>query len=77
MVDSIGDQLQPALRVLDLELPEVPMEIPVVRFDDAQRMIEASTAESVGGTLDSPTTDPRTRLGTTRPRRPRFNLANR
>jgi nondiscriminating aspartyl-tRNA synthetase len=31
MVDSIADQVQPALRVLDLELPEVPTEIPVRR----------------------------------------------
>ncbi len=49
MVDSITDQAQPALRVLDLELPEVPTEIPVVGFDDAQHMIDASTGRSTVG----------------------------
>ena len=43
MVEAIVEHAQPALRLLDLYLPEVPHEIPVVSFDHAQRMIEAST----------------------------------
>jgi nondiscriminating aspartyl-tRNA synthetase len=59
MVDSIADQVQPALRVLDLELPEVPTEIPVVGFDDAQRMIEASTGRAIIGEPDLAPADER------------------
>ena len=59
MVDSIADQVQPALRVLHLHLPEVPTEIPVVRFDDAQRMIEASTGRAIIGEPDLAPADER------------------
>jgi nondiscriminating aspartyl-tRNA synthetase len=59
MIDSIADQGETALSVLNLELPEVPTEIPVVRFDDAQHMIEASTGRSTVGEPDLSPADER------------------
>ena len=43
MIESIAEREQHARRILGLQLPEVPSEIPVVRFDEALQMIEAST----------------------------------
>jgi nondiscriminating aspartyl-tRNA synthetase len=41
-----------ATELLELELPEVPEEIPVIDFSEAQQMIEAATGESVVGEPD-------------------------
>jgi nondiscriminating aspartyl-tRNA synthetase len=59
MIESIADHAQPALHVLGLELPEVPTEIPAVRFDDAQHMIEASTGRATVGEPDLAPADER------------------
>ena len=63
MVDAVADKAQPALGLLGLELPEVPLEIPVVAFDDAQTMIEASTGVRRSA---SPTCRPVTNDGSAR-----------
>ena len=52
MIDTIAERAQPVLRLLELELPDVPGEIPVVAFADAQRMIESSTGRSTVGEPD-------------------------
>ena len=59
MVDAVADKAQPALGLLGLELPEVPPEIPVVAFDDAQTMIEASTGRPTIGEPDLSPADER------------------
>lgn len=59
MVDAIADTAQPALRLLDLDLPEVPADIPTVDFDSAQRMIEASTGRATIGEPDLSPADER------------------
>ena len=59
MVEAIADRAQPALRALDLVPPEVPSEIPIVTFDDAQRMIEASTGRATIGEPDLSPADER------------------
>lgn len=59
MLESIADQGQPALKVLDLQLPEVPDEIPVVAFADAQHMIESSTGRPTVGEPDLSPADER------------------
>jgi nondiscriminating aspartyl-tRNA synthetase len=59
MVDAIAERAQPALRLLDVDLPEVPPEIPLVAFDDAQRMIEASTGRTTVGEPDLSPADER------------------
>ncbi len=45
MVDCIRDDAADAVELLSLSLPNVPQEIPVVHFSDAQRMIEQETGE--------------------------------
>jgi nondiscriminating aspartyl-tRNA synthetase len=59
MVEAIDRNAQPALRLLDLDLPEVPADIPVIGFDDAQRMIEASTGRATVGEPDLSPADER------------------
>jgi nondiscriminating aspartyl-tRNA synthetase len=59
MIDAITESAQPALRLLDLDLPAVPSEIPVVNFDDAQHMIEASTGRATIGEPDLSPADER------------------
>ena len=59
MLASIADRGRHALQVLDLELPEVPSEIPVVDFDDAQQMIESSTGRPTVGEPDLSPADER------------------
>lgn len=59
MVDAIADIAEPALRFLDLHLPEVPADIPTVDFDSAQRMIEASTGRATIGEPDLSPADER------------------
>jgi nondiscriminating aspartyl-tRNA synthetase len=52
MVEGVRTRAAPALELLELRLPEVPEEIAVVGFTDAQRMIETSTRETVVGEPD-------------------------
>ncbi|HEX2848959.1 MAG TPA: aspartate--tRNA(Asn) ligase [Acidimicrobiales bacterium] len=59
MVESITHHAPSALHVLGLELPDVPAEIPVVPFDDAQRMIEATTGRPTVGEPDLSPSDER------------------
>jgi len=59
MVEAIVRRAQPALRLLALDLPEVPPEIPVIGFDEAQRMIEASTERATIGEPDLSPADER------------------
>jgi nondiscriminating aspartyl-tRNA synthetase len=59
MVEAIVGSAQPALRLLDLDLPELPLEIPVVSFDHAQHMIEASTGRATVGEPDLSPADER------------------
>jgi nondiscriminating aspartyl-tRNA synthetase len=59
MVEAVADSAWPALRVLGLDLPEVPTDIPTVSFDDAQRMIDASTGRATVGEPDLSPADER------------------
>jgi nondiscriminating aspartyl-tRNA synthetase len=52
MVDSVRSRAARAVALLELELPDVPEEIPVVHFSDAQLMIATATGESVVGEPD-------------------------
>lgn len=52
MVAGVRERAGRAAELLELELPAVPEEIPVIHFSEAQRMIEAATGESVAGELD-------------------------
>jgi nondiscriminating aspartyl-tRNA synthetase len=52
MVEGVRARAQHAAELLELRLPEVPEEIAVVDFTEAQRMIEAGTGESVVGEPD-------------------------
>lgn len=57
--EFLADTAQPALRLLDLDPPEVPADIPTVDFDSAQRMIEASTGRATIGEPDLSPADER------------------
>jgi nondiscriminating aspartyl-tRNA synthetase len=59
MIASIAERGQDALGVLELQLPEIPSEIPVVRFEEAQEMIEASTGRPTVGEPDLSPADER------------------
>jgi nondiscriminating aspartyl-tRNA synthetase len=59
MVETVRETEQPALRLLELALPDVPTEIPAVHFDDAQRMIEVSTGRATVGEPDLSPADER------------------
>ena len=59
MVETVAESARPALRVLDLHLPQVPSDIPTVSFDDAQRMIDASTGRATVGEPDLSPADER------------------
>jgi nondiscriminating aspartyl-tRNA synthetase len=52
MVGAVAGRARDAVRLLSLELPEIPAEIPWVDFADAQHMIEADTGERVVGEPD-------------------------
>jgi len=52
MVDGVRTRAAAAVALLELELPEVPREIPVVHFADAQVLLERLTGKSVVGELD-------------------------
>jgi nondiscriminating aspartyl-tRNA synthetase len=52
MLGGIRKRAAAAVELLDLSLPEVPSEIPVVHFSDAQLMIEDATGEKVAGEPD-------------------------
>jgi nondiscriminating aspartyl-tRNA synthetase len=59
MVESVVASARPALHLLELDPPEVPAEIPVVGFDDTQRMIEVATGRRVIGEPDLSPADER------------------
>ena len=52
MMRAMQEHAPDALAELELSLPEVPVDIPVVDFTDAQTMIEHATGESVLGEPD-------------------------
>ena len=52
MIEAIAEGAQPAQQLLDLDLPEVPPDIPAIDFEDAQQMIEASTGRATVGEPD-------------------------
>ena len=52
MLTGVGERAGPALAVLGIKPPAVPAEIPVIHFSEAQRLIEDSTGEALGGELD-------------------------
>lgn len=52
MVEGVRTRAAGAVEQLELELPEVPQEIPVIHFSEAQRMIETATGEKVIGEPD-------------------------
>ncbi len=62
MIGAVAESAQPALRLLDLVLPAVPSDIPTLSFDEAQRLIEASTGRQTVGEPDLSPADER-RLG--------------
>jgi nondiscriminating aspartyl-tRNA synthetase len=59
MVEAIAERARPALEVLALALPDVPSEIPVVAFRDAQEMIERTTGRPTLGEPDLSPADER------------------
>ena len=52
MVDGVRTRADAAVGLLELQLPEVPEEIPVVHFSQAQQLIEAGTGDRVCGEPD-------------------------
>ena len=52
MVASIDERAADAVRLLGVDLPDVPAEIPRIHFHDAQVLLEASTGERVLGEPD-------------------------
>jgi nondiscriminating aspartyl-tRNA synthetase len=52
MVEGVRTRAGRAVEQLELELPMVPQDIPVVHFHDAQEMIEKATGETVVGEPD-------------------------
>jgi nondiscriminating aspartyl-tRNA synthetase len=52
MVEGVRARAGRAAELLELELPEVPEEIPAIHFSEAQQMIEAATGERVIGEPD-------------------------
>jgi nondiscriminating aspartyl-tRNA synthetase len=52
MVDGVRVRAGAAVALLGVDLPEVPAEIPIVHFGDAQRLLERLTGETVVGELD-------------------------
>ena len=59
MVVAIDERARPSLRLLDLELPKVPDEIPSLDFADAQRLIEDATGRPTVGEPDLSPADER------------------
>ena len=52
MIQSVTERAARELALLGIELPAVLDEIPSIHFDDAQRLIEDATGESVVGEVD-------------------------
>jgi nondiscriminating aspartyl-tRNA synthetase len=52
MVEAVREEAPSEVALLDLGLPKVPSEIPVIHFQDAQRMIATATGEDVEGEPD-------------------------
>jgi len=59
MAETINERAQPALDLLKLTTPEVPVDIPVVAFRDAQEMIERATRRPTLGEPDLSPADER------------------
>jgi nondiscriminating aspartyl-tRNA synthetase len=59
MVVAIARRAEPAVRILDLDLPDTSPEVPVIAFDEAQHMIEASTGRATVGEPDLSPADER------------------
>jgi nondiscriminating aspartyl-tRNA synthetase len=59
MVESVSERAQPAVRMLELEMPTVPSALPVVGFVDGQRMIESATGRPTVGEPDLSPADER------------------
>lgn len=59
MVEAIDERVRPALDLLELSVPEVPVEVPVVAFQEAQRMIERATRRPTLGEPDLSPADER------------------
>ncbi len=52
MIDAVADRASSAVALLELELPVVPEEIPVIDFEEALRLIQDRTGETTLGELD-------------------------
>ena len=52
MAAAVRTRAREALELLDVRVPEVPEEIPVVHFAEAQRLLESETGEQVIGEPD-------------------------
>jgi nondiscriminating aspartyl-tRNA synthetase len=52
MVDTMVEEASEAVTLLDLALPDVPTEIPVIHFAEALRLITLDTGENVEGEQD-------------------------
>lgn len=59
MIGAVAENARLAPQVLGLDLPEIPTDIPSVSFDEAQRMIEASTGRATIGEPDLSPADER------------------
>jgi len=59
MMERAADQAKDALAVLELQLPPVPRDIPVIDFFDAQEMIQTSTGRPTVGEPDLSPADER------------------
>jgi nondiscriminating aspartyl-tRNA synthetase len=59
MVAEIAERAAPAVQLLDVRLPDIPPDIPVVGFGDAQRLIEAATGRPTVGEPDLAPADER------------------
>lgn len=52
MLDTVRVEASQALALLEVALPEVPDEIPMIEFSEAQRLIAADTVEDLQGEVD-------------------------
>ena len=59
MVEAISERAHAALDLLELTMPEVPLDVPVVAFEEAQEMIEGATRRPTLGEPDLSPADER------------------
>jgi nondiscriminating aspartyl-tRNA synthetase len=52
MLDAVRTHAAEAVRLLELELPSAPAEIPIIHFAEAQQLIETETGERIQGQPD-------------------------